>query len=742
LRTPALYALILFIGGILLAVNTALPAMAYLGVAVVSSALAVIVVLVHKPRWGRALICLAIVAAGAFLTELQTQEFPSNHVSRFAAAGQMMTISGTVLSEPDIRPSKTFLTVQVDSLRFHDRIIGSCGRLRLQIQEPTSAFGYRDRLRFTTYVNEPLSGRNPGAFDYRRYLAIRQISAIATVNDANRITLVQSGSGEPFVRAIIAPIRSYISSTFERFLPAGEAAVMKGFLIGDVRYISADVYQRFRDTGTLHVLAASGANVGYVVAALLVGIRLIRLPRQYRVYLLIAGVVVFSFLACNQPSVVRAAVMAVVALIGRALYRDTNWVNNISVAGLIILAFRPLYLYDLGWQLSFGAAFALILFMPAVEKFIPQPKNYLKKITRYFLMILYGSIIAQLGVMPVLIYNFNTVPLVSFLANLVIVPLVGIASTLGILLVFLSAIPLVSTFTATVLGLVLKMTLAGIDFFHALPIPQLKLAAPALLLIIAYYLALQLIFTFVSTRRIRGFFAVLLLVSIGSLIWMDILDGRKPEAEITFLDTRETTTIFIEQAGGRTSLITGGDGNGRINYGEVTILPFLLTRGVRHLDEVCAAVGHDDNLISLRTVLTGIGSSRANNDCSAGDPDWPANLVTPVDSITVFSSGNVAIGLLTGVAPVQSLNNLPAKLQVVAADWRYLKQEAFADFVKALQVETLILTNYPNLYASREQLNILRRKLPGIHVLSVLESGGIILQIDRGRHRILAPSHS
>ena len=253
-----------------------------------------------------------------------------------------MTVTGIVVSEPDIRPTKTYLTVQVDSLQYRDRAIASCGNLRLQIQAPTSAFGYRDRIKFTGYVNLPFSGRNPGAFDYRRYLAIRQISATVTLPSADRITLLQSGASEPFVRTIVTPVRDYISSVFERFLPSEQAAVMKGFLIGDVRNISSEVYQRFKDTGTLHVLAASGANVAYVVTTLLLFIRLFRLPRQYRIYLLIAGVVIFSFLAYNQPSVVRAAVMAIVTLIGMALYRDTNWLNNISVAGLVILVFRPL----------------------------------------------------------------------------------------------------------------------------------------------------------------------------------------------------------------------------------------------------------------------------------------------------------------------------------------------------------------------------------------------------------------
>ncbi len=740
MRTPALYALIFFVGGILLATNTALPAMVYLGVAVLASALAMICFILEKATTSRAAICLAVLSTGAFLTELQSAEFPSNHISRFASADQFMTVTGIVVSEPDIRPTKTYLAVQVDSLQYRDRAIAACGNLRLQIQAPTSAFGYRDRIKFTGYVNLPFSARNPGAFDYRRYLQIRQISATVTVPGADRITQLQSGASEPFVRSIVTPVRDYISSVFERSLPSEQAAVMKGFLIGDVRNISREVYQRFKDTGTLHVLAASGANVGYVVATLLIGIRLFRLPRQYRIYLLIAGVVIFSFLAYNQPSVVRAAVMAIVTLIGMALYRDTNWLNNISVAGMVILVFRPLYLFDLGFQLSFGAAFALILFMPTCEKWMPKPTSLIRKATRYFLMIFYGSIIAQLGVIPILIYNFHTVPLVSFVANLIVVPLVGVATTLGIMLVFLSAIPVVSTLLAEILTLTLKLTLASIDYFHALPISQLRLGAPHLLAIIAYYSALQFVFLFVSRKRI-AMFAILLLISTSALIWKNVLADGGNETEITFFDTRDLTTVFIKQTGGRTVLINGGGANQSVNLGEVTVLPFLLAKGVSHLGSVFSTTTQSGNMRSLLSAMAGVEQSAPSAVDDSAYLQSLTGRIELIDSSTIFSYRASNFLLLTGSTPVQNLNNLPPTINVVAADWRYLKQDGFVAFLKSFHVETVILTSYPTLYTSKEPLRRLREELPNLPTLSVLESGGITLRLTTSGFRVLAAAN-
>ncbi len=742
MRTPALYALIFFAGGILLAINTAIPAMVYLGVAVLASALAIIGFLMERGTISRTAICLALVSAGAFLTELQSAEFPSNHVSRFASASQIMTVTGVVVSEPDVRPTKTFLTVQVDSLQYRDRIIASCGNVRLQIQAPTAAFGYRDRIRFSGYVNLPFAGRNPGAFDYRRYLAIRQISATVTLSDASKVTLLQSGAAEPFIRAIVTPIRDYMSSVFEQRLPAEQAAVMKGFLIGDVRDISPEVYRRFKNTGTLHVLAASGANVGYVVATLLLGIRLFRLPRHYRIYLLIAGVVIFSFLAYNQPSVVRASVMAVVALIGMALYRDSNWLNTISVAALAILVFRPLYLFDLGFQLSFSAAFALILFMPACEKWMPRPKGLVRKAVRYFLMILYGSIIAQLGVMPILIYNFHTVPLVTFIANLLVVPLVGVATTLGIVLIFFSAVPLVSTVLGEALAVTLQLTLASIDYFHSLPFPQLRLGAPHLLMVITYYVALQLIFSLASRKRVAPLFVVLLLTSASALIWKDVLGDEAYQADVTFLDTRSLTTVFIEQENGSPVLINGGGLDRSVNLGETTVLPFLLTKGASHLDSVYATTREESNLRALLAAVAGAERSTASATEDSSYLQSLAGRIKSLDSCTVLSVGAARVLLLTGSTAVQNLNNLPSRIDVVAADWHYLKESDFAAFLESFHVETVILTTYPSLYTSKEPLQRLREQLPGLSILSVLESGGITVRITADGLRVLAEANN
>jgi competence protein ComEC len=742
LRTPALFALIFFVCGILLAANTSIPALAYVTAASLATALAIICHLIHQTMLSRVLIAVSAIAAGGFLTELQSAEFPANHVSHFASLNDPMTVVGFIDAEPDIRPAKTFLAVAVESLECRGRRIAASGLIRLQVQEPTNAFNYRDRVRFTGYVNRPQEGRNPGAFNYRRYLAIRGITAQITLRSAGQVQLLASGAGEPFVRTIVTPIRNYISLAFERFLPAEQAAVMKGFLIGDVRYIPSEVYERFKNTGTLHVLAASGANVGYAIGVLVTLLAIFRVPRQQRPILLIIGVVIFSFLAYNQPSVVRASVMAIAVLVGKALYRDTNWLNIIAFAGLAILAFRPLYLYDLGFQLSFAAAFSLILFMPSCERLLPRPRTIVSRISRYFLLLLLASIVAQLGVMPILIFNFNTVPLVSFIANLVVVPLVAIASMLGIVFVFSSAIPLLSTWIAYLLSLTLALTLQAIDFFHALPIPSLRMVAPHLLVVIVYYVTLHLGFTLVAGRKVAGSLIIILLICLNALIWKEAITGPRAGTQITFLDTGSINTVFLERDDHERILINGGGRGGSYDRGERTVLPFLRSRGVDHLDRVIATSDAEGNLASLGSVLQELEDIRSP---AVSDSLRESSLMGKIekgDSSLLLCSGEIKAALLTGGTPVQYLNTLPHKLDILGVDWRALEHGGLPQLLDSIQVGTVIVTNYSRLSASTDRIQELRSRYPQVAIYSVLESGAVVITLGKDRYQVLATANN
>ncbi|MGB5107982.1 MAG: ComEC/Rec2 family competence protein [Candidatus Zixiibacteriota bacterium] len=730
MRAPALYALIFFVLGIVFGSYTDIPAMAFLGVAVLSTAAALIYTLVNRFIFSRIMLCSALFAAAGFLTSLQLHDIPANHISHFTQLGGRSAITATVDSEPDIRPTKTFLTVAAESLSRQGISVPVSGRIRIRIARVNNEFNVGDKVRFTGYVVAPSQSRNPGAFDYRRYLEIRQISATCNLGSFDRIERLDSLPGSGFIRDVVVPVREYITRVFDKYLPPEMSATMRGFLIGDVRFISRDVYRRFKDTGALHVLAASGSNVGYVTLTIFLVTKLFRLPRRSRYVLAISGVVIFSFLAYNQPSVVRASIMAVVALVGMSLRRDQNWLNTISVAGLIVLALHPLYLYDLGTQLSFGAAFALILFMPALDSFVPMGKRLDQRLARYFLLILFGSFVAQLGVMPILLYHFHTVPLVSFLSNLLIVPLVGFSATVGIVLVFASALPLLPDLCAALLELVLNCVLWSITFFDNLKIPPLQIGAPEFLTVLTYYLFLHVVLTIKTRSRHFLTFLMLFTIALNGTVWKAVFAGPEKGTNITILDTSKLTTLFVKQPDGSSILINGGGKNLSFDYGESVVLPFLLYRGINSVGQFCYTTERDDNIGALATVAETLEPGNSADSLSS------IQRFRRLDPIVRLQSDSVRIVLLTELVSVQNLDSAKAPADILGLDWSYLDAEAADEALDLFQPETVIVTNYSSRYARLDRLTGLRKKYPLIKIISVIESGAVEIQVNRDRYAL------
>lgn len=736
MRAPALYALLFFVGGIAIASHTVIPAMAYLGAAAIATAAAVVYSLAERTVFSRTALCLALLSSSGFLTSLQLYEVPSNHISHFAGFSGKSAILGWVDTEPDVRPTKTFLTVAAESLSRHGVTIAVSGRIRVRLPRPINAFNIGDRIKFQGFLVKPSGSRNPGGFDYRRYLEIRLISAVCNLGAYDQIERVEAIEERGFIRIIVVPVREYIAWVFDEYLTSDRSALMRGFLIGDVRFIPNEVYQRFRDTGTLHVLAASGSNVGYVTLTIFLVAKLFRLPRRSRYLLAIAGVMIFSFLAYNQPSVVRASIMAIVALIGMSLRRDQNWLNTISVAGLILLAVHPLYLYDLGTQLSFAAAFALILFMPALEPLLPTGKRIPTRISRYFLLIFFGSLVAQFGVMPILLYHFHTVPLVSFLSNLIIVPLVGLAATTGIVLVFVSAIPVVAATCGLLLEFLLEAILWATQFFDSLQIPPLQIGAPEFLTVLAYYLFLQVLLTLGIRSRHFLSFLLLFVIALNSIVWKAVIADSDRATRISILDTSRLTTLFIEEANGKTTLINGGGRSQFFDAGESVVLPFLQYRGINAIGEICRTTERDGNLQSLVGIAETIGFG------TAGEAPPKEDCFQSLDAIIRLKIDSVSLVFLTEPIAVRNLNSGDGSATILGLDWTFLTNDFADTLIEMFQPETVIFTNYYNRYARRDKLDALRTRFPEIRIVSVLEIGAIEIPVSRNQYLLTSAANN
>ena len=603
MRRPAIHALLLFIVGVLLANSLDLPVSLLLSVITLTLIFSAIFILRKDKASATLFLILSLILSGFVRYELATRDFPSNHVSNLLGLSSKVTISGKIVEEPDVRKSKTFITVDTDRISVGERIHSTSGRIILKVREPTFRFDYADNIRFQGYLNPPASKRNPGAFDYKRYLNRKNIHGIVTLSSTDEVEILGRGTPNLFQSKIVIPLRRWILSVFDRTLSGNHQALLSGFLLGETREIPKEVYNMFRDTGTVHLLAVSGSNVWLVIAVILAALSLLRVPKLPTTLLSMLCILIFANLVHNDPPVVRAGIMAAVVLVGVLLYKDVDLVNVVSFSGLAILFYSPLFLFDVGFQLSFASVFAILLVYPPLSKLASR---YLdksqKKLWRWIIVPALVSVSVELVLFPILAYYFNMVPLVIVVANIFIVPLAGLSVTLACVAIF-SAIfstTLAGVFSACnwlCLGITLKLT----AFFAQLPIAKLSVPAPSPTTFILYYFFLWLLLSSISFKRKAVIFSILMFANL--IIWKQAFAHDNKLLRLTFLDVGKGSSAVVDLPNGQTFLTNAGQKEKNFDAGEYVVIPFLNHQGTTKLDRLLLTDTDPSSLNSALSVM-------------------------------------------------------------------------------------------------------------------------------------------
>lgn len=361
------------------------------------------------------------------------QSFPADDIGRYVGNDQRLRFFGEIVKWPLIKQHRTILVCQVDSVAVENSVEDASGAIMLRINRVTTHFSLGDQVCFSGHLRRPFSGGYPGQFDYARYLKSKGIRGTVSIRDPVHIWTLKRQHN--FFGKTINIIRKWILQCFRTNLTELPAALASGFLIGETRDIPDGVYSSFRRTGTMHLLAVSGSNVALVLLVMVYLIRFFHINRLTRLVLLLVVIVVFAHLSYNQPSVVRASIMAALILVARVFYRRADLHNIIATAATILIFYDPGNLFDIGFQLSFAVTWALVLFLPHINRSIVDRK--MKRPVRYLLLIVFSSLIATLISAPITAYYFGEISLVTVFSNLVIVPLVS-ASVIGIVVLLLA----------------------------------------------------------------------------------------------------------------------------------------------------------------------------------------------------------------------------------------------------------------------------------------------------------------
>ncbi len=350
---------------------------------------------------------------------------------------------------------------------------------------------YGDRIQVEGRLHRPFRFSNDSRFSYENYLRQRGIWLILSVKKITPVTVLNSNQAN-FLQTVALKLRQRAQKILTEYLSVNAAGIVNALILGERYDIAKEIKNLFVQTGTAHILAISGFNVGIAAFLIFLMLKIMRFSRRWQYILTMMVLIAYAFLTGGQPPVVRATIMAVVFLLGFLLEKESEPLNALALAAMVLLLGNPFNLFDVGFQLSFISVFFIIRFYSRVwAKIARTIHDNTPKILIYILQSLIVSIIAYGGVAGLIAYYFNIVTPITILANVIIIPLTSLITVLGIGLL---VIGMMFPYGAGFFAICLKASLSGLIgvawLFSQVPGAYFYIRLITLWQVLAYYLSI------------------------------------------------------------------------------------------------------------------------------------------------------------------------------------------------------------------------------------------------------------
>ena len=572
-------------------------------------------------------ILLAVACAGMFSDRIGVKnsvpEFISNLLEH---RDQNATVRGVVVSEPAVNDDRQRFVLELSALNRAAMWTPATGRI-LVLARPPVAVRYGDELECALILRVPPAAGNPGTFDWRQWLAQQNILFTGTLGAGDRYAVVAHGRGR-WMTATALRLRVRM----ERALRLGLvdepkiAGALTAIVLGERQELPPETYAEFQRTGVFHVFAINGLHVGWVTAVVVLVLRLMRVPRRWTALPAIPVLVLYVIATGAHPGAVRALVMVSVWLLGRMLVRPVDLLSSVATAALAILVWNPVELFDGGFLLSFAVVIALAtltvrttlwkhLLNPSPEEKLPawlawlQPDPLLPRVLvpawrqmvthllAVSVVILDGSFVAWLGLVPLMAVYFHLFTPVSIVANLLVLPLLGGVVALGLTSMLAHAVwPWLTVTLNNANFFLLGIMIRGVEWLSRLPGGHWFVPPPPVWLTVGYYAVLVVWMSRQIPRHVK------LWCTAGAVAVAAIVLAIQHEAvvEITVLDLRDGMAVFVNLPGTAHDFLV--DGGGRWS-GERIVVPFLRGQGVNQLEALVMTRGDKAHAAGLLPVL-------------------------------------------------------------------------------------------------------------------------------------------
>lgn len=452
---------------------------------------------------------------------------------------------------------------------------------------------YGDKIEFYLEYEKPSTARNYMGFDYSNYLKTKKI--FGTVNLKEEDVEIISHDNSNIILRKIYELRNLMKTKIEKLLPKETSGLCLGMLIGETSGIEENMQENFRDSNLSHILAVSGANVSYIIVSITYIFNKMCLRKRLSKIISIILLILFMLLTGCTSSVNRACIMAILMLIAELLYRKSDVYNNLAISALVLLIINPYSLLDIGFQLSYMGTIGIVFLHDKIGNFI----KINNKIVKYFFEMIAVTTCANLAIIPIMMFHFNTISLTFYFSNIIVGPILGIVVIIGFIMFFISLIfTPISSLIAIVLNLMLKFIIKIAEITANMPFSKITIITPSFFFIIVWYLIIisisykqkVKIFYHKNNKLIKKIVSCILII----VLIVNLIIKVDKKLEIHFVDVGQGDACLIITPLNKKILIDGGGSEfGSFNVGEKTLLPYLLDRRINKLDYII--ISHFDS---------------------------------------------------------------------------------------------------------------------------------------------------
>jgi len=464
-------------------------------------------------------------------------------------------------------------------------------------------FKYGDVLRIAGTPQMPTLPGNPGEFNYRRYLQLNDRFFQFRLDKETKIIHIFTGKGNWAQSKIFNKTRQSIREIIDTYLKRNSASIVKALILGERGNLDKEVVSDFQKTGVVHVLAISGLHVAFIALFLQFILSILRVPQKINMALIILFLVFFLALVNFKAPVVRASLMMTIYFIAKFTSRPQNSLNIVALSGIAILMVKPEELLLPGFQYSFAAVFGLIYGNSKLTGLIPSFKSntIIRKIfNNYIRKPFIASFCAILATLPLTWYYFGSFQIGALIANVFVIPIIGIVVFLSIFLLIVSSIKLLpAAGIAFLLSYILDFLIILVSSFAEFPFIQISTGHPALISII---LVTNAIFFFFNLNNRKARLALLGVFAIFTVMFLGKQFSAK-QLKVTFIHVGQGDATLIEFPNGKNALIDAGDKGFGFDAGERYVNPVLKYYGISRINYLIGSHPHSDHIGGFEYIL-------------------------------------------------------------------------------------------------------------------------------------------